>query len=302
MSEYGMGERRRIAVPVSALSKPRLCRKEPSVNSLKGQVVAITGGGRGIGKAIATAAAVAGARVVIGDIDEPSATEAANEIGHGALARRLDVTNRASFADFVTTAAELGSLDVLVNNAGIMPTGAFENESDDLTDRQVYINLRGVLLGCKLAVERMLEQGHGHILNTASVAGFVSAPGVATYTATKHAVVGLTEALRLEYKSRGIRFTTLLPSAVQTELVSGIVAPKGFAPIAPSAVGVAVVKAIARPRAMVFVPGYMEGICRATKLLPSVVTDRLLELTGGSRGVLDADPQLRASYNARIRD
>ncbi len=135
--------------------------------------------------------------MAIGDIDAPLAEKTASELGAGTIGLPLDVTDRDSFAAFLDEVErQLGPLDVLVNNAGIMPIGPFENETDDCAQRLVDINIHGVILGSKLAIERFMPRGRGHIVQLASIAGKGGFPGGATYCATKHAVVGLTEALR----------------------------------------------------------------------------------------------------------
>src|SRR5947209_1246819 len=123
--------------------------------SLAGQVVAITGAARGIGRATAAALIAQGARVGIGDIDAALAERTAAELGGGTAGLALDVTDRDSFATFLDEVeARLGPLDVLINNAGIMPIGRFVEETDQTAQRMVDINLHGVIFGCKLALER----------------------------------------------------------------------------------------------------------------------------------------------------
>src|SRR5579862_2061496 len=123
--------------------------------SLAGQVVAITGGARGIGRATAAALIAQGARVAIGDIDATLVETSATELGAGTVGLELDVTSRESFARFLDeTERRLGPLDVLINNAGIMPIGPFVEESDATAARMIDINLHGVLFGSKLALER----------------------------------------------------------------------------------------------------------------------------------------------------
>src|SRR5947208_873303 len=153
--------------------------------SLAGRVVAITGGARGIGRATAAALIVQGARVAIGDIDAPLAVQSAQKLGGGTVGLPLDVTDRASFDRFLADVEQqLGPLDVLINNAGIMPVGPFIEETDATAERLVDINLHGVIYGSKLALERFLPQGRGHLVNIASVAGKAGFPGGATYCAT----------------------------------------------------------------------------------------------------------------------
>ncbi|MDQ6836501.1 MAG: SDR family NAD(P)-dependent oxidoreductase, partial [Actinomycetota bacterium] len=134
--------------------------------SLAGKVVAITGGARGIGRATAAALIHQGARVAIGDIESDLAAQTAQELGSGTLGLALDVTDRASFTEFLDAVEEgLGPLDVLINNAGIMPIGPFVDETDRTAQRMIDINLTGVIYGSKLAVERFLPRGRGHLVN-----------------------------------------------------------------------------------------------------------------------------------------
>src|SRR5262245_59286060 len=142
--------------------------------SLSGKVVAITGGARGIGKATATALVRKGCRVAIGDLDLELAERTAGELGGGTVALALDVTDRGSFSAFLDAAErELGPLDVVVNNAGIMPVTPLVEEADDSVRRQLDINVYGVIAGTQLAIERLRPRGSGHIVNIASQAGKV---------------------------------------------------------------------------------------------------------------------------------
>ena len=144
--------------------------KQP--RSLSGKVVAITGGARGIGRATAAALVRKGAKVALGDIDIELAEQTAAELGGGTLALSLDVTDRASFECFLDeTEQQLGPLDVLINNAGIMQLGLLAEESDATTTRQIDINLHGVICGSKLALQRFLPRRSGHLVNIASTAG-----------------------------------------------------------------------------------------------------------------------------------
>jgi NAD(P)-dependent dehydrogenase (short-subunit alcohol dehydrogenase family) len=161
--------------------------------SLAGQVGAITGGARGIGRATAAALIAQGARVALGDIDADLVARAASELGGETVGLPLDVTDRASFAEFLDEVERrLGPLDVLINNAGIMPIGPFVAESDACARRMADINLHGVIFGSKLALERFGPRRRGHLVNVGSIAGKVGVPHAATYCATKYAVVGLT--------------------------------------------------------------------------------------------------------------
>jgi len=162
---------------------------------LTGQVAAITGAARGIGRATAQAFLREGMKVAIGDLDFATAQQTAKELGHGTVAFQLDVTQRASVKDFLDGAeAQLGPIDVLVNNAGIMQVGhTIWDEDDATTQRMIDINVNGVMFGVKEIVPRMLPRGRGHVVNIASTAGKGGFPGGGTYCGTKHYVVGLTE-------------------------------------------------------------------------------------------------------------
>ncbi len=197
--------------------------------SLHGRVVVVTGGGRGIGKAIAGALAAKGCRVAIGDLDAYAAREAAEELGGEAVGLALDVTDHAGFTTFLDEVERrLGPVDVLVNNAGIMAVGPFDEEDDATAVRQLEINLHAVIHGTKEAVRRMKPRGTGHIVNVASSAGKTGVPNLATYCATKHGVVGLSEAVRFELRGTGVEISVVMPGIVRTELAAGLVEMRGF--------------------------------------------------------------------------
>ena len=197
---------------------------KPGPIDLSRAVVAITGGGRGIGAATARAFADRGAIVAIGDLDAGAALTVAEEIGARAFA--LDVGDRESFAAFVEAAENsCGPIDVLVNNAGIMPVGRFLDERDDTAAAIFAVNVHGPILGMKLVLPGMIERRRGHVVNVASYAGKFEIPGLATYCASKHAVVGLTGTVNRELAGTGVTLTAVLPAAVDTELSSGIPMP-----------------------------------------------------------------------------
>ncbi|RMI31381.1 SDR family NAD(P)-dependent oxidoreductase [Nocardia stercoris] len=274
---------------------------------LTGKHVAITGGARGIGAATARALAGCGARISIGDLDADLAAGTAAaiaEAGGTAEALKLDVTDRDSFEAFLATAeAGLGPLDVLINNAGIMPTGAFLDESDAVTDRQIDINIRGVVLGSKLAGRRFVDRGAGQIVNIASMAGISAFPGVAVYCATKHAVVGLGSALRQELEPHGVVVTTVAPSFVNTELIAGMTPnwlTRKLGLIEPETVAAAIARAIDRRRAGVrVVPALGGNIVRTLMPLPENVRNALSNSLGLQAATSNFDPAVRAAYRAR---
>jgi NADP-dependent 3-hydroxy acid dehydrogenase YdfG len=267
---------------------------------LVGSVVAVTGAGRGIGRAIAVALARAGARVALGDLDAGLARSAAAEIGPAAVGLELDVTDRGSFAGFLRAAESPGPLDALVNNAGIMHVGSFLAEDDVLTRGQFEVNVHGVLLGMKLALPGMVARGRGAVVNIASVAGRSGFPHLATYCATKHAVVGASDAVRAELAGTGVRISVVLPGVVDTELAAG--AARSALPVqTPADVGAAVVSALRTGAAEVYVPRPVGVLQALLAPLPvrwrSALTGRL----GGDRVFRDADPAVRRRYEARAR-
>jgi len=271
------------------------------LRSLKGQVVAITGGGRGIGRATATALIAKGARVAIGDIDAPLAERTAAELGSGTIGVALDVTDKASFTDFLDAVeSRLGPLDVLVNNAGIMPVGPFVDESDAATAKLVEINVMGVIIGSKLALQRFRPRGRGHIVQLASIAGKGGFPGGATYCATKHAVVGLTESLRAELRGSGIEVHQVLPIGVNTELYSGVSQARGFKTPEPEDVAGAIVELLETGKFETYVPRQTGAIVRMQALMPRRLNEAVVRLTKGDRVLLTADPGARAAYDARM--
>lgn len=268
--------------------------------SLAGQVVAITGGARGIGRATAAALISRGARVAIGDIDAALVARTADELGSGTVGLPLDVTNRDNFAAFLDEVeSRLGPLDVLINNAGIMPVGPFLEESDATAKRMVDINLHGVIFGSKLALERFTPRGRGHLVNLASIVGKSASAHLATYTATKHAVVGLTEALRLELAGTGIGLTVVMPVGVNTELYSGVQPLRGMKTPEPEEVAEAIVEALQTGRYEVYVPKRMNSTLRLTALLPQRARDAIGKAVGGDV-LTHPDHVARAAYEARM--
>jgi NAD(P)-dependent dehydrogenase (short-subunit alcohol dehydrogenase family) len=187
----------------------------------RGKIVAVTGGARGIGKAIAAQFTAAGARVAIGDRDLEAAEDTAAELGVHAFG--LDVTDPDSFADFLDAVRrELGPVDVLVNNAGIMWVGSFDEEPDAAARAQLEVNLLGVINGIKTAAPAMREAGHGHLITVASAASILPTPGEATYAATKHGVLGYLKAVRAEMRGTGSgHFSVIMPAVVDTVLAAG---------------------------------------------------------------------------------
>ena len=188
--------------------------------SVAGKQAIVTGAGSGIGAALCRALDLAGAHVMCTDIDGNAAEATASGLGRRARAARLDVTDasavQAAVDDVVTRA---GRLDLMFNNAGIVWGGDTELLTLDQWNAIIDVNVRGVVHGVAAAYPQMLRQGHGHIINTASMAGLTAAGQVTSYVATKHAVVGLSMALRSEAVPRGVGVLVVCPAAVETPIL-----------------------------------------------------------------------------------
>ncbi|ATO63109.2 SDR family oxidoreductase [Mycobacterium avium subsp. hominissuis] len=269
---------------------------------VRDKVVVITGGARGIGLATATALHKLGAKVAIGDIDEVRVKESGAALDLDVYGK-LDVTDPHSFSDFLDEVErQLGPMDVLVNNAGIMPLGRVVDESDAVTRRILDINVYGVILGSKLALARMIPRGRGHVINVASLAGETYLAGAATYCASKHAVVGFTDAARIEYRRSGVKFSVVKPTFVNTELIAGTSGVKGVRNAEPSDIADAIVKLVAHPRPRVRVTRTAGAIIASQKFMPRALSEGLNRLLGGEHVFTDAvDVEKRQAYEARAR-
>ncbi|HUU90720.1 MAG TPA: SDR family NAD(P)-dependent oxidoreductase [Phycisphaerae bacterium] len=190
---------------------------------LTGKVALVTGGGRGIGRAVALALGAVGAHVVVAARTQSQIDEVGREItgtGGAALPCAVDIADAESVRGlFATVRESCGRLDVLVNNAGIGLYGAVKDFPVEDLDRVVAVNLRGTFLCCQEAMKMMVPQGSGYIINISSVVGFKGYPNQAAYTATKHAVMGLTKTLAVEAGKDGIRVSAILPGGVDTGMV-----------------------------------------------------------------------------------
>lgn len=274
--------------------------KQPRI--IAGQSAAISGAARGIGRATAQAFLGAGMKVAIGDVDLAAAEQTAAELGPRTVALPLDVTDRDSFEGFLDAAEEqLGPLDVLVNNAGIMPIGRFVDEDEITAKRIIDINLHGVITGMKLALARMIPRDRGHIVNIASQAGKFGTPGGATYSATKHAVVGLSEAVRGELRlmDAHIDLSYVMPYVVNTELGGGLGEARGFHNLEPSDVADAVVEALQLGTVEVWVPKSTKRTYQLGTLLPRSVAEGIGRVTKADRVLANADVASRRDYELR---
>jgi NADP-dependent 3-hydroxy acid dehydrogenase YdfG len=197
--------------------------------NIKGKVVVITGASSGLGEASARLLSAEGATVVLGARRADRLQSLAKELtarGGKALALETDVTDRNQVKRLVDTAVKsYGRIDVIINNAGLMPQSLLASLKVDEWDRMIDVNIKGVLYGIAAVLPHMQRQKAGHIINVSSVAGHKVGPGGAVYSATKHAVRALSEGLRQEVKPYNIRTTVISPGAVATELPNTVTDP-----------------------------------------------------------------------------
>jgi len=255
---------------------------------VEGAVVAVTGGARGIGKATSDLFAAKGATVCVGDLDGAAYT--------------LDVTSRDSFAEFTDAVLDrFGRIDILVNNAGVMPLGDFLSEPDGVSATTLDVNVWGLIHGMRLVLPHMIGRGSGHVVNVASMAGKLVVPGMAVYNASKFAAVGLSAAVREEYRDSGVSVTAVLPSAVRTRLASGVPLGHGMPTVEAEDVAQAIVASVGNRRAEITVPRYLAGWDLLNAAVPEAVMRLGRKLIGDRRALTSVEHDVRAAYEESIR-
>jgi 2-hydroxycyclohexanecarboxyl-CoA dehydrogenase len=193
------------------------------MRGLAGKVVFVTGGGRGIGRAICRRLAEEGAKVAVADLDEKNAASVAHEIGSGAAGIRVDVTDDASIRAAVAAANDrLGGIDVLVNNAGWDKVEPFVKSAPETWDKVIAINLRGPIACARAVLDGMIERGSGRIISLGSDAGRVGSTGEAVYSAAKSGIIGFTKTLAREVARYKINVNVVCPGPTDTPLLAEI--------------------------------------------------------------------------------
>jgi NADP-dependent 3-hydroxy acid dehydrogenase YdfG len=275
------------------------------VDRISGKTIVITGAARGIGYATAQALLARGARVVIGDRDVPkleSAVAALSELGM-ASGHPLDVTDSESFGAFLDKARTdgAGHIDVLVNNAGVMPIGHFLEQTDEAIRTSIEVNFSGVLTGCRKVLPEMVRRRSGHIVNVASLAGVMAVPGQVVYAGTKFAVVGLSTALADEFAPQGVEVSVVMPPFTNTELISGTKPVAANKPVEPEDIAAAIVKVLDKPKTHVSVPSAVRLPLTVIAMLGPRGRRWVQRRTGSDRVFLDFDSGVRESYEERAQ-
>jgi NADP-dependent 3-hydroxy acid dehydrogenase YdfG len=275
------------------------------MDNITGKTIAITGAARGIGHATAKALLQRGAKVVIGDRDVnalEAAVTALDRLGQ-VSGYPLDVTNRQSFSEFLDKARSEGGghIDVLINNAGVMPIGPFLQQSEQAIRSAIEVNFYGVLNGCQLVLPEMVARRSGHIVNIASMAGMTAVPGQVVYAGTKFAVVGLTTAMADEFASQGVEVSVILPTFTNTELIAGTHTSAAQKPVQPEDIAAAVVKVLDKPTTIVSVPRPLRFIAALAQTLGPRGRRWLSRKLGNDRVFLEFDPTAREAYEHRAQ-
>jgi NADP-dependent 3-hydroxy acid dehydrogenase YdfG len=243
--------------------------------------------------------------VVIGDRDIDaleSAVAGISSLGQ-VSGHPLDVTDKESFAAFLDKARADGGghIDVLINNAGVMPVGPFLEQSAQAIRSAIEVNFYGVLTGCHLVLPDMVKRRTGHIINIASLAGMVAIPGQVVYAGTKFAVVGVSTALADEFAPHGVKVTAVLPTFTNTELISGTTPSTAQKPVEPSDIAAAIVKVLDKPKSRVSVPGWGKSFAVLATLLSDRGRRWLNKRMGNDTVFLNLDTVARRGYEDRAQ-
>ena len=265
----------------------------------EGAIAIVTGGASGIGKAVVGALANAGAQVTIADRQEELGVSVAEELNGASRTSNVrfvstDVSDYAQVAELIHhTHAASNRLDFLFNNAGVSVGGYVSDYSHEDWDRVLSVNLDGVVNGIQTAYPIMRRQGSGHIVNTASLAGLIPSPMNVAYTASKHAIIGLSRALRPEASTYGVRVSVICPGVVRTPMLEGggkygrlatavpedVIAAAWEAanPIGPEVCAEKILEGVAANREIIFAPSRGRLLWWIERVVPSLLTSRGFE-------------------------
>ena len=275
------------------------------MDNIRDKTIAITGAARGIGFATAKALLSRGARVVIGDRDvafQESAVADLTRLGP-VSGYPLDVTDRESFAAFLDKARTDGGghIDVLINNAGVMPIGPFLEQSEQAIRSSIEVNLYGVIAGCQLALPDMIARRSGHIINIASLSGLIPVPGQVVYVGAKFGVVDLTTALADEVAPHGVDVSAVMPPFTNTELIAGTKTGGTIKPVEPEDIAAAVIKTLEKPKTHVSVPTPLRFTAQAAQMLGPRGRRWLNKRLGLDTVFLTFDRDKRQGYEQRAQ-
>ena len=262
-----------------------------TIRTYSGAVAIVTGGASGIGRAISEELVKRNCEVVIADLQIELAEEIASKLrisGGNATAQKIDVTNYPAMEQLVdSTFQRTGRLDYFFNNAGIsiIGSGVIDYSIEDW-NYIVDVNIKGVINGIQAVYKIFVNQGFGHIVNTASISGLIPSPGLVPYSTTKHAVVGLSKSLRAESAHLGVKVSVLCPGFIQTPLLDGgmfgriVISPEAmktkrrkienFKPMPPNIYAEKAVNAVAKNKAIIIESSWMKWLWRINRFFPSL--------------------------------
>ncbi len=276
------------------------------MDNIRGKNIVITGAARGIGFATAKALLARGARVVIGDRDVAVLDTAVTELLRfgQVTGYPVDVTDAESFEVFRDKARAdgTGQIDVLINNAGVMPVGPFLEQTEQAIRTSIEVNFYGVLTGCRLVLPEMVKRRSGHIVNISSLSGMIAVPGQVVYAGTKFAVVGLSTAMADEFAPQGVNVSVVLPTFTNTELITGTKTSAAQKPVQPEDIAAGVVKVLDKPAIThLSVPGPLRAVSTLTALLPPKARRWLSHKLGNDTVFLNFDTKTRSAYEERAQ-